>query len=124
MIFLPLHQIVQPLILLVWVSSYVPQMLDPSPTLAPAELLKRPCGFKPNLAGKAGFPYLSLPHILSFSLSFGCKKETEVWSMQLLHFHSIALPLLDRTRLAPGMRRQVMQRGCIISVPPVAASSG
>jgi hypothetical protein len=69
--FLPLHQIVQPLILLVWIPSYVPQMLDPSPTLAPAELLKRPCGFKPNLAGKAGFPYLSRPHIFSLYVSFG-----------------------------------------------------
>jgi hypothetical protein len=117
--FLPLHQILNSPFLFIWIPGYVPQMLDPSPTLAPAELLKRPCGFKPNLAGKAGFPYLSLPHILSFSLSFGCKKETDVWSMQLLHFHSIALPLLDRTRLAPGILRQVMQRGCIIPRPPL-----
>jgi hypothetical protein len=123
MLFLPLHQIVQPLILLVWIPSYVPQMLDPSPTLAPAELLKRPRRFELLVAGLAGL-YLSLPHILSFSLSFGCKNETEVWSMQLLHFHSIVLPLLEGTRLAPGMRRQVMQSGCIISVLPVAASSG
>ncbi len=36
--------------------------------------------------------------------------------MQLLHFHSIALPLLEGTRLAPGILRQVMQRGCIISL--------
>jgi hypothetical protein len=96
--FLPLHQIVQPLILLVWVSGYVPQMLDSSPTLAPAKLLKRPCRFKPNLAGKASFPYLSRPHIFSLSVSFGWRKDTEVWSMQLRHFHNIALPLLDRTR--------------------------
>jgi hypothetical protein len=116
--FLPLHQIVQPLILLVWIPGYVPQMLDPSSTLAPAKLLKRPRRLEPNLAGLASL-YLSLPHILTFSLSFGCKNETDVWSMQLRHFHSIALPLLDRTRLAPGILRQVMQRGCIIPRPPL-----
>jgi hypothetical protein len=114
--FLPLHQIVQPLILRIWVSSYVPQMLDPSPAFCRAELLKRPCRLEPNLAGLASFPYLSRPHIFSLSVSFGWRKETEVWSMQLLHFHSIALPLLEGTRLAPGILRQVMQRGCIISL--------
>jgi hypothetical protein len=113
--FLPLHQIVQPLILLVWVSGYVPQMLDPAPALSPAKLLKRPRWGKSFSAGLASL-YLSRPHIFSLSVSFGLRKETDVWSMQLLHFHIITRPLLDGTCLAPGMRRQVMQRGCIISL--------
>tara|TARA_R110000868_G_scaffold70430_1_gene206910 strand:- start:6573 stop:6839 length:267 start_codon:yes stop_codon:yes gene_type:complete len=87
-------------------------MLNPAPALAPAELLKRPRGLEPNLAGLASL-YLSFPHIFSLSVSFGCKNETDVWSMQLLHFHIMTRPLLDGTRLAPGILLQVMQRGCI-----------
>lgn len=115
--FLPLHQILNAFVLLIWIPFDVPQMLDPSSTLAPAELLKHPCGFEPNLAGLASFPYLSRPHIFSLSVSFGWRNEIEVWSMQLLHFHTMTRPLLDGTRLAPGIRRQVMHRGRIIPRP-------
>ena len=115
---LPLHQIIQPFVLLIGIPFDVPQMFNPTPALAPAELLKRSRGFKLLVAGLASLLHLSFPHILSLSLSFGCKNETDVWSMQLLHFHTITRPLLDGTRLAPGMRRQVMQSGCTVLVIP------